>query len=173
LYVLWLTTAFAWAVIAALLFRGLSHPARAAALAAHGLTPFATLLICSLIGFGSLYATIALAAEWWALAAVTRLRPERLADPLRSGLAGRHRPAGLRTPRFDLLSEGRCRPVWPLSAAYQNPPPGHSTSQRCIASGKRGGKTPGGTANAVCAVRRHHPHRGRPLPGLRSVGQAT
>lgn len=86
-YGLWLGTAFAWALIAARLFRGLPRRARGAALAVHGLTPVATLLTCSLLGFGALYATIALAAEWWALAAVTRLRPERLADPGRDCLA--------------------------------------------------------------------------------------
>lgn len=87
LQALWLGTGLAWAVIAVLLARGLDGRARVAALGVHGLTPVAILLISAQLGLGLLYAIIALAAEWWALALVTRLRPERLADPGRNGLA--------------------------------------------------------------------------------------
>lgn len=83
---LWLGTALGWALIAARLSVGLTGRARRAALAVHGLTPLAILLGCALIGLGSLYATIVLAAQWWALALVTRLRPERLTDPAGNGL---------------------------------------------------------------------------------------
>lgn len=39
------------------------------------------------LGFGFLYTLIALGAQWWALALVTRLRPERLVDPASGGPA--------------------------------------------------------------------------------------
>lgn len=58
--------------------RGLRGPERGPALFAHVATPAGIVLLFSLIGFGSLYGTIALAAQWWALLAVTGLRPERL-----------------------------------------------------------------------------------------------
>ena len=57
---------------------GLRGRGRGPALFAHVATPAGTVLLFSLIGFGSLYATIALTAEWWALLAVTGFRPHRL-----------------------------------------------------------------------------------------------
>src|SRR5690606_41722890 len=51
---------------------------RGPVLFAHVATPAAVVLLFSVLGFGSLYATIALAAEWWALLLVTGFRPERL-----------------------------------------------------------------------------------------------
>lgn len=67
-----------WGVVLAGLRRGLRGPARGPALFAHTATPAGVILTFSLIGFGSLYATIALTAEWWALLLVTGFRPERL-----------------------------------------------------------------------------------------------
>ncbi|MFC7729584.1 hypothetical protein [Actinomadura keratinilytica] len=65
-------------MIAVGLRRGLAGTARRAALLAHGLTLPGLVLGASLAGFGALHVTIAAAAQWWALAAVTGLRPERL-----------------------------------------------------------------------------------------------
>ncbi|GLW65458.1 hypothetical protein Arub01_37020 [Actinomadura rubrobrunea] len=75
---MWLAAAAGWGVIAVGLRRGLSGTARRAALLAHAMTLPGLVLGASLVGFGSLHATVAVAAEWWALAAVTGLRPERL-----------------------------------------------------------------------------------------------
>ncbi|GAA2438597.1 hypothetical protein GCM10010191_62270 [Actinomadura vinacea] len=80
--VLWLLAAAGWCAVAAGLRRGLSGFVRRTALLAHALTAPGVLLYCSVLGYGSLHGTIALAAEWWALVAVTGLRPERL---LRAG----------------------------------------------------------------------------------------
>ncbi|WP_243725584.1 hypothetical protein [Actinomadura rubrisoli] len=74
----WILCATGWGVILAGLRRGLHGPSRGPALFAHTVTPAAVVLTFSLVGFGSLYAMIALTAEWWALALVTGLRPERL-----------------------------------------------------------------------------------------------
>ncbi|MFD0687755.1 hypothetical protein [Actinomadura fibrosa] len=76
--VVWTLCAMGWGVVLAGLRRGVRGPARGPSLFAHAATPAGVVLLCSLIGFGSLYAVIALTAEWWALALVTRLRPERL-----------------------------------------------------------------------------------------------
>ncbi|WP_433463301.1 hypothetical protein [Spirillospora sp. CA-128828] len=76
--VAWLLCAAGWGVVLAGLRNGLHGPSRGPALFAHTVTPAGVILLFALIGFGSLYATIALAAEWWALLAVTGLRPERL-----------------------------------------------------------------------------------------------
>ncbi|MCQ0009535.1 hypothetical protein [Actinomadura madurae] len=57
---------------------GCAGPPAPPALFAHTATPAGVVLLFSLIGFGSLHATIALTAEWWALLAVTGFRPERL-----------------------------------------------------------------------------------------------
>ncbi|MFI0411226.1 hypothetical protein [Actinomadura sp. 3N508] len=67
-----------WGVVLARLRAGVHGPARGPCLFAHTITPAGIVLTCALIGFGSLYATIALAAEWWALLLVTGFRPERL-----------------------------------------------------------------------------------------------
>lgn len=69
-----------WAVILAGLRRGLPGRTRGPALFAHAITPASLIFAFMILGFGSLYATIALAAEYWALILVTRLRPERLLD---------------------------------------------------------------------------------------------
>ncbi|WP_231334195.1 hypothetical protein [Actinomadura graeca] len=74
----WVLCVLGWAAVLAGLRRGLRGPSRGPALFAHTLTPAAVVLLFSLVGFGSLYASIALAAEWWALILVTGLRPERL-----------------------------------------------------------------------------------------------
>lgn len=76
--VIWALGGAGWAAVLAGLRRGLPGPARGPALFAHIATPAGTVLLFSLIGFGSLYATVALTAEWWALLAVTGFRPERL-----------------------------------------------------------------------------------------------
>jgi hypothetical protein len=76
--VIWALGGVGWAAVLLGLRRGLHGPARGPSLFAHFATPAATVLLFSLIGFGSLYATIALTAEWWALLAVTGFRPERL-----------------------------------------------------------------------------------------------
>jgi hypothetical protein len=76
--VLWLLAAGGWAVIAAGLHRGLSGFGRRVAMVAHVMTAPGVVLTCATLGFGSLYATLALAAEWWALILATGLRPERL-----------------------------------------------------------------------------------------------
>ena len=57
---------------------GTHGPARGPVLFAHTATPAGVVMLFSLIGFGFLHATIALAAEWWALLLVTGFRPERL-----------------------------------------------------------------------------------------------
>ncbi|REE95736.1 hypothetical protein [Thermomonospora umbrina] len=80
--VLWALTVVGWLVAAAGLARGLTGRARTASLAAHGVTPFGVLLLCSMLGYGSFFAVIAMAAQWWALTLVTLFRPERLADPV-------------------------------------------------------------------------------------------
>ncbi|MEU8303656.1 hypothetical protein AB0C84_08835 [Actinomadura sp. NPDC048955] len=76
--VVWVLFAVGWGAVLLALRRGLHGPARGPALFAHVATPAGTVLFFALIGLGSLYATIALTAEWWALLAVTRFRPERL-----------------------------------------------------------------------------------------------
>ncbi|XNL82523.1 hypothetical protein K8Z49_15810 [Actinomadura madurae] len=76
--VIWALCAAGWGAVLAGLRNGLRGPARAPALFAHTATPAGVVLLFSLIGFGSLHATIALTAEWWALLAVTGFRPERL-----------------------------------------------------------------------------------------------
>ncbi|WP_243718409.1 hypothetical protein [Actinomadura sp. 7K534] len=75
---LWLLCFAGWAAVLAALRRGVRGPARGPVLFAHTATPAGVVLLFSLIGFGSLYATILLTAEWWALLLVTGLRPERL-----------------------------------------------------------------------------------------------
>lgn len=75
---LWVLCAAGWAAVLAGLRRGMHGLARGPVLFAHTATPPAVVLLFSLIGFGSLYATIALAAEWWALLLVTGFHPERL-----------------------------------------------------------------------------------------------
>ncbi|MEU5881289.1 hypothetical protein [Spirillospora sp. NPDC047279] len=75
---MWIAAAAGWGVIAGGLRRGLSGHPRRIALVAHGLTPAGLVLVPSMLGFGHLYASIGAAAEWWALAAVTGFRPERL-----------------------------------------------------------------------------------------------
>lgn len=75
---LWAVCAAGWGVVLAGLRRSIHGPARGPALFAHAATPAAVVLLFSLIGFGFLYAAIALAAEWWALLLVTGFRPERL-----------------------------------------------------------------------------------------------
>ncbi|TDE31103.1 hypothetical protein E1289_17275 [Actinomadura sp. 6K520] len=75
---LWLLCAAGWAAVLVGLRRNVHGPARGPVLFAHTAAPAAVVLLFSLIGFGSLYATIALAAEWWALLLVTGFRPERL-----------------------------------------------------------------------------------------------
>jgi hypothetical protein len=72
---LWLLAASGWGLI----LGGLRHgPFGRAAVIAHALTPPGLFVFCALLGFGLLHGTIALTAEWWSLALVTRLRPERL-----------------------------------------------------------------------------------------------
>jgi hypothetical protein len=75
---LWLLAAAGWVLIALGLHRGLTGFRRRVALIAHVMTAPGVVLGCATLGFGSLYATIALAAEWWALIMITGLRPERL-----------------------------------------------------------------------------------------------
>lgn len=76
--VVWVLCAAGWGGVLLALRRGLDGPSRGPALFAHTVTPAGAVLLFSLIGLGSLYAAIALAAEWWALLAVTGFRPERL-----------------------------------------------------------------------------------------------
>ncbi|WP_245666688.1 hypothetical protein [Actinomadura latina] len=76
--VVWTLCGVGWGVVLARLRAGLRGPARGPALFAHTATLAGIVLLFSLIGFGSLYATVALTAEWWALLAVTGFRPERL-----------------------------------------------------------------------------------------------
>jgi hypothetical protein len=76
--VIWILCAAGWGVILAGLRRGLHGPDRGPALFAHTVTPAGVVLLFALIGFGSLYGTIALAAEGWSLALVTGFRPARL-----------------------------------------------------------------------------------------------
>ncbi|MFC5746948.1 hypothetical protein [Actinomadura rugatobispora] len=75
---LWLLAAIGWGAIAAGLRRGLSGFTRRTALTAHAMTAPGMVLFCAVLGFGTLYGTIALTAEWWALILATGLRPERL-----------------------------------------------------------------------------------------------
>jgi hypothetical protein len=75
---LWLLAVTGWAAIAAGLYRGLSGFGRRTALIAHVLTAPGVVLVCAMLGMGSVSGMIALAAEWWALLLATRLRPERL-----------------------------------------------------------------------------------------------
>lgn len=99
--VIWIMCALGWGVTLAGLRRGLRGPARGPALFAHTLTPAGIVLTFALAGFGSLYATIALTAEWWALALVTGLRPERL---LATGGLGRLAAWALLTAAGTLLA---------------------------------------------------------------------
>ncbi|WP_243708899.1 hypothetical protein [Actinomadura sp. GC306] len=75
---LWLLCAAGWAAVLVGLRRRVRGRARGPVLFAHTATPAAVVLLFSLIGFGALYATVALTAEWWALLLVTGFRPERL-----------------------------------------------------------------------------------------------
>ncbi|KAB2347553.1 hypothetical protein F8566_20600 [Actinomadura rudentiformis] len=74
----WVLSAAGWGAVAGGLCRGLSGYTRRLALLAHVLTLPAVVLFPSILGFGFLYLSIAVAAEWWALILVTRGRPERL-----------------------------------------------------------------------------------------------
>ncbi|MDL4817871.1 hypothetical protein [Actinomadura opuntiae] len=76
--VIWIMCAAGWGVVLAGLRRGLRGPGRGPALFAHTATPAGAVLLFALIGYGSLYATIALAAQWWSLSLVTGFRPARL-----------------------------------------------------------------------------------------------
>ncbi|WUI01617.1 hypothetical protein OHR68_07310 [Spirillospora sp. NBC_00431] len=76
--VVWVLCATGWGAVLGGLRGGVHGPARGPVLFAHAITPAGVVLTCSLIGFGSLYATIALTAEWWALLLVTGFRPEQL-----------------------------------------------------------------------------------------------
>ncbi|MFG2003591.1 hypothetical protein ACGFNU_30960 [Spirillospora sp. NPDC048911] len=84
--VVWIAAVIGWGVVAGGLGRGLSGYPRRLALLAHVLTLPGVVLFPSILGFGFLYASIAAAAEWWALILVTRGRPERLV--LRGDLRG-------------------------------------------------------------------------------------
>jgi hypothetical protein len=75
-----------WAVVAAGLWRGLRGRARKASISAHTLTLGGIVLRSTVLGYGLLETVIVAAAGWWALAAVTGLRPERLVDPDGGGL---------------------------------------------------------------------------------------
>ncbi|WP_233617408.1 MULTISPECIES: hypothetical protein [Actinomadura] len=75
---LWALCGAGWVAVLAGLRRGVHGPARGPSLLAHTATPAAVVLLCAHVGHGSLYATIWLAAQWWALAVATGLRPERL-----------------------------------------------------------------------------------------------
>ncbi|MFD0905016.1 hypothetical protein [Actinomadura sediminis] len=75
---LWALCGAGWVAVLAGLRRGVHGPARGPSLFAHTATPAAVVLLCAHVGHGNLYATIWLAAQWWALAIVTGLRPERL-----------------------------------------------------------------------------------------------
>lgn len=86
---LWIAAGAGWGVIAAGLWRGLSGQTRRAAMLAHVLTPGGIVLRSSLVGYGLLPALITVTAGWWALAAVTGLRPERIIDPADAGAAVR------------------------------------------------------------------------------------
>ncbi|RKS77182.1 hypothetical protein BZB76_2559 [Actinomadura pelletieri DSM 43383] len=74
----WVLCALGWGAVLAGLRNGVHGAARGPSLFAHAITPAGVVLTFSLLGFGSLYATIALAAEWWALLLVTGFRPKRL-----------------------------------------------------------------------------------------------
>jgi hypothetical protein len=74
----WIVAAAGWGAVAGGLRRGLSGYTRRLALLAHVLTLPGVVLFPSVLGFGFLYVSIAVAAEWWALILVTRGRPERL-----------------------------------------------------------------------------------------------
>ncbi|WP_243716207.1 hypothetical protein [Actinomadura darangshiensis] len=76
--VVWVLCAAGWGVVLAGLRNGLRGASRGPALFAHTATPAGVVLLFAFLGFGSLYATIALTAEWWSLLAVTGFRPERL-----------------------------------------------------------------------------------------------
>ncbi|XRQ12445.1 hypothetical protein ACN3XK_16595 [Actinomadura welshii] len=76
--VLWVLCAAGWGAVLVGLRRGTHGPARGPVLFAHTATAAGAVLLFALIGFGSLYAMIALTAEWWALLLVTGFRPERL-----------------------------------------------------------------------------------------------
>jgi hypothetical protein len=84
---LWTLAAAGWLLVAVGLGRGPAETARTAALTAHALTPFGALLVNAILGYGLLFTTIALTAEWWALLLATSGRPRRLTDPARGGLA--------------------------------------------------------------------------------------
>ncbi|GAA2161814.1 hypothetical protein [Actinomadura napierensis] len=75
---IWIMCAAGWGVVLAGLRRGLRGPERGPALFAHTAAPAGVVLMSALIGYGSLYATIALAAQWWSLSVVTGFRPARL-----------------------------------------------------------------------------------------------
>ncbi|MBE1530334.1 hypothetical protein [Actinomadura algeriensis] len=75
---LWALCGAGWIAVLAGLRRGVHGPPRGPSLFAHTVTPAAVVLLCAHLGHGSLYATIWLAAQWWALMIVTGLRPERL-----------------------------------------------------------------------------------------------
>ncbi|MFI0449494.1 hypothetical protein [Actinomadura sp. 6N118] len=74
----WIVAATGWGAVAGGLRRGLSGYTRRLTLLAHVLALPAVVLFPSILGFGFLYLSIAVAAEWWALILVTRGRPERL-----------------------------------------------------------------------------------------------
>jgi len=75
---LWIGTAAGWGVILGGLRRWPEGFTRRYAMIAHWLTPPGIVLTFSILGFGSLYATMALGAGYWAFILTTGLRPERL-----------------------------------------------------------------------------------------------
>ncbi|RAY11840.1 hypothetical protein DPM19_28090 [Actinomadura craniellae] len=78
---LWLCAVAGWVVVAAGLWRWPAGTRRKAALTVHALTPPGLVLFCASLGQGLLYGIATATAGWWALAALTRLRPARLLDP--------------------------------------------------------------------------------------------
>lgn len=83
----WLLAGVGWLLVMIGLARAPADITRTAALTAHTLTPFGVLLISMTLGYGALFALLALVAEWWAVILVTLGRPWRLADPVRHGTA--------------------------------------------------------------------------------------
>ncbi|WP_019630225.1 hypothetical protein [Actinomadura atramentaria] len=76
--VLWLLAAAGWGGVLAGLVRGLPESVRGPAVFAHVLTAPTAVLLPALVGFGSLFLTVGLAAAWWSLLLTTGLRPRRL-----------------------------------------------------------------------------------------------
>ncbi|MEV5573982.1 hypothetical protein AB0L06_28435 [Spirillospora sp. NPDC052269] len=77
LFTVWIAAAVGWGALLALLRRS-DAGAGGDAVFLHVITPPTLVLGFAFVGYGSLYATIFMAVQWWTLIIATAGRPDRL-----------------------------------------------------------------------------------------------